>query len=199
MSKAPGGACRGPRGLMRGRRRSIVVRGGFETRPRGNGYRAADRRPALAGLKPAPTTIVRLLVLLGLLTACAGSPTATPIPPTSPPSATTATPTAVRYRDDTRYHRWHELPATAPATTVVPPSATPDTASCAPGVDFLGFADGLDKVRFGDTDVGGLSALAYDATRGVYYALTDNQGDTAARFYTLRFPLDGGRLGDTHD
>jgi hypothetical protein len=82
-----------------------------------------------------------------------------------------------------------------PATTVAPPSATPNAASCAPGVELLGFADGLDKARFDDTDVGGLSALTYDAPRGVYYALTDNQGDTPARFYTLRLPLDGDKLG----
>jgi hypothetical protein len=53
----------------------------------------------------------------------------------------------------------------------------------------------LDQVRFGDTDVGGLSGLAYDAARDAYYALTDNQGDTAARFYTLHLPLDGMKLG----
>jgi hypothetical protein len=80
-------------------------------------------------------------------------------------------------------------------TAVLPPSATPNTATCAPGVDFLGYSDALDKTQFGDTTVGGLSGLTYDATRGVYHALTDNQGDTAARFYTLRLPLEGGMLG----
>jgi hypothetical protein len=84
---------------------------------------------------------------------------------------------------------------TTSATLAVPASATPDAASCAPGVDLLGFSDALDKQQFGNTDVGGLSALTYDAARGVYYALTDNQGGNAARFYTLRLPLDGATLG----
>ena len=43
--------------------------------------------------------------------------------------------------------------------------------------------------------VGGLSALVYDATRDLYYSLVDNERDTPARFYTVRLPIVGGRLG----
>jgi len=71
----------------------------------------------------------------------------------------------------------------------------PDTAQCAPGVDLYGFSDSLDKRTFDGTDVGGLSGLTYDADRDVYYALVDNQGTTAARFYTLSLPTSGQKLG----
>ena len=43
--------------------------------------------------------------------------------------------------------------------------------------------------RFQDTEVGGLSSIAYDKRRHVFYALSDDQ--TNVRFYTLR----NGRLG----
>jgi hypothetical protein len=71
------------------------------------------------------------------------------------------------------------------------------TASCAPRAEFLGFSDALDKATFEGTRVGGLSALVRDADRGVYYSLVDNGPTPAdpARFYTLRIPLDRGRLG----
>ncbi len=88
------------------------------------------------------------------------------------------------------------FPRASPAALAGSPVASSSqAAACAPGVDFLGFADALDKTRFGDTAVGGLSALAYDPARGVYIALVDNQGETAARFYTLRLPLAGGKPG----
>jgi hypothetical protein len=74
-------------------------------------------------------------------------------------------------------------------------SATADTSSCAPGVDLLGFSDALDKRTFDGTNVGGLSGLTYDATRDVYYRLVDNEGTSAARFYTLRLPTDDSGLG----
>ncbi len=67
---------------------------------------------------------------------------------------------------------------------------------CAPGVDFLGFSDSLNKTTFEDTNVGGLSALTYDRQEGVYYSLVDNERDTRARFYTLDIPLGRSGLGD---
>jgi hypothetical protein len=43
------------------------------------------------------------------------------------------------------------------------------------------------KMPFQDTTVGGLSGLAYDARRGVYYAVSDDRSEFGpARFYTLR-------------
>jgi hypothetical protein len=81
------------------------------------------------------------------------------------------------------------------ATTAAPPQT--EAPECAASVDFLGFSDALNKETFEGTGVGGLSALAYDPRRGVYYSLVDN-GPTAtseARFYTLRIPTKGGMLG----
>jgi 3-phytase len=50
---------------------------------------------------------------------------------------------------------------------------------------------------FQDTTVGGLSGLAYDARRGVYYAVSDDRGEQQApRFYTLQIDLSGNALRD---
>lgn len=67
---------------------------------------------------------------------------------------------------------------------------------CAPGVDFLGFSDALNKTTFEGTNVGGLSALTYDRRNDVYYSLVDNERETPARFYTLDIPLDRSGLDD---
>ena len=79
--------------------------------------------------------------------------------------------------------------------TAAPPET--ETPVCAAGVDFLGFSDALDKQAFEGTVVGGLSGLAYDARRGVYYGLVDNgpAASAEARFYTLRLPTKGETLG----
>lgn len=53
---------------------------------------------------------------------------------------------------------------------------------------------------FAGTVVGGLSSMAYDARRDVYYALSDDQGagftptSTPARFYTLEVDISDGTL-----
>ncbi|HSH82516.1 MAG TPA: hypothetical protein VLA19_28635, partial [Herpetosiphonaceae bacterium] len=60
-----------------------------------------------------------------------------------------------------------------------------EVAECAPGVDFLGFSDALNKQVFEGTNVGGLSGLVYDRQRDVYYSLVDNERSSEARFYTL--------------
>jgi hypothetical protein len=80
-----------------------------------------------------------------------------------------------------------------PAAAVPPETEAP---GCAAGVDFLGFSDALDKQTFEGTGVGGLSALTYDARRGVYYSLVDNGPavSSEARFYTLRLLTKGGTL-----
>jgi len=44
--------------------------------------------------------------------------------------------------------------------------------------------------RFQDTEVGGLSSIAYDKRRHVFYALSDDQ--TNVRFYTLRIDVASG-------
>jgi hypothetical protein len=78
------------------------------------------------------------------------------------------------------------------AATAAPPQGGEQ--ECAAGVDLLGFSDALDKTTFRGTSVGGLSGITYDAQRDVYYALVDNQGTTASRFYTLRLKTDGKKV-----
>ncbi len=83
--------------------------------------------------------------------------------------------------------------AATPAVAKPPGSEAPN---CATGVDFLGFSDALNKRSFEGTEVGGLSALAYDKRRDVYYSLVDNgpEDSSPARFYTLRAPVDRSGL-----
>ena len=60
-------------------------------------------------------------------------------------------------------------------------------------ISFLGetnFATGLD---FNGTEVGGLSGIAYDASKGIYYSLSDDRSSNA-RFYTLDIDLSDGKL-----
>ena len=81
------------------------------------------------------------------------------------------------------------------ATLVAGPEAAnaarPGAPECAPGVDFLGFSDALNKRTYENTAVGGLSALVYIGRRDAYYSLVDNGPAPAseARFYTLRVPI----------
>lgn len=65
-----------------------------------------------------------------------------------------------------------------------------------PAVKFLGRSDLLDGTSFDGTEVGGLSALDYDPKRDLYYALVDRQEGGPARYYSLRLPFDGTRLGE---
>src|SRR5438445_8894217 len=66
-----------------------------------------------------------------------------------------------------------------------------------PGLQFLGQAIVPTGTTFAGTTIGGLSSITYDASRGVFYSLSDDQSQFGpARFYTLRVDLSGGRLGD---
>ncbi|MGN6671695.1 MAG: esterase-like activity of phytase family protein, partial [Thermomicrobiales bacterium] len=133
------------------------------------------------------------VALLGLavllLGGCTGGvqPTATALPSMTATSAGGAS--AATLSASSTPH-----PATATSAPPASPAATPVGAMCAPGVSFLGFSDALDKQQFQQTDIGGLSALVYAAPREAYYALVDNERETPARFYTLRFSLAGGQL-----
>lgn len=80
-----------------------------------------------------------------------------------------------------------------PAGAAPPGSNAPSCAPSGEGVDFLGFSDALDKDSFVSTEVGGLSDVAYDRQRDLYYSLSD---DTPARFYTLKAPIDRSGLRD---
>ncbi|MDF0552106.1 esterase-like activity of phytase family protein [Kamptonema sp. UHCC 0994] len=63
------------------------------------------------------------------------------------------------------------------------------------GIDFIGeiaFSTGLE---FQQTEVGGLSGITYDASKEVYYTISDDRSQKApARFYTLKIDLTSGKL-----
>ena len=61
-----------------------------------------------------------------------------------------------------------------------------------PHLEFAGQAIVPTGATFQGTTVGGLSSITYDAERGVFYSLSDDQ--TQARFYTLRIDLSDGHL-----
>ncbi len=63
-------------------------------------------------------------------------------------------------------------------------------------LDFVGEYQ-LPKMKFKDTPVGGLSALAYDRKRDKFYALSDDRSQFApARFYTLGVSLKRSDIGE---
>jgi 3-phytase len=64
-----------------------------------------------------------------------------------------------------------------------------------PALEFLGQAIVPTGTSFNATTVGGLSSIAYDADRGVFYALSDDPSQfQAARFYTLSLAIGDGAL-----
>ncbi len=64
-------------------------------------------------------------------------------------------------------------------------------------LQFRGQAVVPSGTTFAGTTVGGLSSITYDAKRGVYYAISDDQGQfQPARFYTLGLDVRDGRLAD---
>jgi hypothetical protein len=49
--------------------------------------------------------------------------------------------------------------------------------------------------QFEDTEIGGLSSITYDANRGLYYAISDDQGTIdPVRYYTLSLDVSDGQL-----
>jgi hypothetical protein len=66
-----------------------------------------------------------------------------------------------------------------------------------PQLQFLGQAIVPTGTTFAGTTVGGLSSITYDASRGVFYSISDDQSQFGpARFYTLRIDLSDGSLQD---
>jgi hypothetical protein len=67
-------------------------------------------------------------------------------------------------------------------------------------VEFLGEAVVPTGTLFEGTEIGGLSSITYDAGRGVYHALSDDQGNRATgdpvRYYTVDIDLSDGALDD---
>jgi hypothetical protein len=83
------------------------------------------------------------------------------------------------------------------AAATVGVSAGKGNGSKPPELEFLGQAIVATGTTFAGTSVGGLSSIAYDADRGVFYALSDDQGQLQpARFYTLRVDVSDGELED---
>jgi hypothetical protein len=74
-------------------------------------------------------------------------------------------------------------------------SATASDGAKPPGLEFLGQAIVPTGTTFEGTTVGGLSSITYDASRGVFYALSDDQSVLRpARFYTLAVDVSDGHL-----
>ena len=65
-------------------------------------------------------------------------------------------------------------------------------------VEFLGEVVVPTGTMFGGTEIGGLSSITYDASRGVYYAVSDDQGNRPTgdpvRYYTVAIDLADGYL-----
>jgi hypothetical protein len=65
------------------------------------------------------------------------------------------------------------------------------------GTESLGLVIFETGYMFEDTEVGGLSGIAYDSHRGVYYALSDDRSETnLARYYTVGIDLSDESLDD---
>jgi len=69
-------------------------------------------------------------------------------------------------------------------------AATPGDSARTPELEFLGQQIFPTSTQFQGTSFGGLSGFAYDESRAVFYALSDDQ--VGARFYTLRIGVGGG-------
>jgi hypothetical protein len=81
----------------------------------------------------------------------------------------------------------------------VPAAASAPRGPSSP-LEYLGDTTIPAGLPFDGTVVGGLSSITYDASRDVYYALSDDQGagftptSTPSRFYTLHIDLSDGSL-----
>jgi hypothetical protein len=66
------------------------------------------------------------------------------------------------------------------------------------GVEFLGEVVVPTGTMFAGTEIGGLSSITYDPARGVYYAVSDDQGNRPTgdpvRYYTVAIDLADGHL-----
>ena len=82
------------------------------------------------------------------------------------------------------------LAVTALAVAGAAPGA--GTKSKVPGLQFLGQAIVPTGTQFDNTVVGGLSSIAYDGARGVFYTISDDQANV--RYYTLRLAIADGQL-----
>ena len=64
-------------------------------------------------------------------------------------------------------------------------------------LEYLGIVSFETGYEFQGTEVGGLSGITYDASRGVYYAVSDDRSQiNDARYYTVDIDLSDGSLDD---
>ena len=88
------------------------------------------------------------------------------------------------------------LPALVTAAVVLA-AAPPAVAKPPLELEFRGQAIVPTGTTFEGTTVGGLSSITYDAQRGVYYTVSDDQSQLQpARFYTIGLAVRDGRLDD---
>lgn len=83
------------------------------------------------------------------------------------------------------------------ALTIAVVSAAPDRDGqvTVADVEFIGELEFPTGYQFAGTEVGGLSSITYDAHRGVYYSISDDQGQIdPVRFYTLAIDVSDGSL-----
>jgi hypothetical protein len=83
----------------------------------------------------------------------------------------------------------------------VGPGASASNGAKPSSLQFLGQAIVPTGTTFAGTTIGGLSSITYDASRAVFYAVSDDQGQfNPARFYTLHLDIADGLLasGDVH-
>lgn len=62
--------------------------------------------------------------------------------------------------------------------------------------ELIGTANIATGTQFAGTEIGGLSSITYDPNRGVYYAISDDQGRpmNPVRYYTLAIDVSDGQL-----
>ena len=88
------------------------------------------------------------------------------------------------------------------ALLVAPGAASSDdgAAQAVVDVEYLGEVVVPTGTTFQGTEIGGLSSITYDAGRGVYYTLSDDQGNRPTgdpvRYYTVAVDLSDGTLDD---
>ncbi|NEP30077.1 esterase-like activity of phytase family protein [Moorena sp. SIO3B2] len=77
----------------------------------------------------------------------------------------------------------------------VEPTVVDTNSKVVTGINFLGEVSFNTRLQFENTEVGGISGLAYDPANGVYYGLSDDRSQNApARFYTIDIDLSDGSL-----
>jgi hypothetical protein len=70
-----------------------------------------------------------------------------------------------------------------------------DTQVTVASYELLGTVNIPTGTQFEGTEIGGLSSITYDSNRGVYYAISDDQGTIdPVRYYTLDIDLSDGQL-----